>query len=255
MMNICIGIVCEGDRDYDLFCALIEAIYPEYEFIFRKIQPDDSLDHEFYNGWKGVWSWCREKGHEVISIASGIQPNIDMFIIQMDSDVSRNEKEAHCACGTVTCEYRSIANLPDCPNIQACTIQIPCSLHEQSVEARTAHLNNILRTYFPDELPIPILFTFPSDSTDTWIVAALDEYEEYEEIENPWINIITHKLSYHGVKRNKQKKTKRVYDELINLMLENKERIFERCTQATLFRDNLNYCMTQITHNNRNNNE
>ena len=243
---ICIGIICEGDRDYDLLCALIEALYPEHEFTFRKIQPDNSLHHEFGNGWKGVWSWCRENGKDVISIAFGLQPRIDMFIIHMDSDVSRNEKEAHCACGMVECENRIKANLPHCPEIKTCKIRLPCAHHEQSAMGRAEHLYGLLHPYFPDEVTIPIIFTFPSDSTDTWIVAALDELEEYEEIANPWNSIVTLKKTYHGVKRQDHDKPKKVYEKLIALMLDNKDKIFERCTQAAVFRENISRCIEQI---------
>lgn len=246
-MEIRIGIICEGDRDYDLLCALIEELYPKHEFIFRLLQPDGFLNRELGNGWKGVWSWCRENGDRISEIALGIQPGYDLFIVQMDSDVSRNEKEAHCACHAVDCQFREKTNLPKCNYTSTCAIRMPCPNHEQSVAARTDHLCSILSPYFPDEIAVPIIFTFPSDSTDAWIVAALDELDEYEEISDPWNHVIAAKPLYHGVKCQRKKKSKKSYEALIALMLENIERIFERCTQAAVFREELTGCIAKIT--------
>jgi len=158
--SIRIGIVCEGDRDYDLLCALIEELYPKHEFIFRLLQPDGFLNRELGNGWKGVWSWCRENGDRISEIALGIQPGYDLFIVQMDSDVSRNEKEAHCACHAVDCQFREKTNLPKCNYTSTCAIRMPCPNHEQSVAARTEHLCSILSPYFPDEIAVQLFLLF-----------------------------------------------------------------------------------------------
>lgn len=53
----------------------------------------------------------------------------------------------------------------------------------------------------------------PFDATDTWIVAAFDQYEDYEVLSDPWTSIIARAPQYHGIKiriaRIKQKERMR----------------------------------------------
>lgn len=45
-----------------------------------------------------------------------------------------------------------------------------------------------------------IIVTIPCDSTDAWIVAAYDDYDNVEQIIDPWKNIIAKAKYYHDVR-------------------------------------------------------
>ena len=47
---------------------------------------------------------------------------------------------------------------------------------------------------------LAVSYMIPFDATDTWIVAACDQYDDYETLLDPWVNIIAHSPQYHGVK-------------------------------------------------------
>ena len=70
----------------------------------------------------------------------------------------------------------------------------------------------------------------------TWIVAAFDQYENYEVLSDPWTNIIAHAPQYHGIKiRNRPHKAKRTYEELISVVCDNRSDVIAKCPQAKRF--------------------
>ena len=48
----------------------------------------------------GAGTACKEK------LMRAVEPSLDLLIIQMDGDVSRKEKIAHCLCNATKCEYK-----------------------------------------------------------------------------------------------------------------------------------------------------
>lgn len=88
-----IGIVCEGDRDYDMIAETILR-FTGQEFKFHWLQPNPEFGTEFGAGWKGVWRWCATKSGILDHYLKGITPAVDLLIVQMDADVARCEHEA-----------------------------------------------------------------------------------------------------------------------------------------------------------------
>ena len=103
-MSKVIGIVSEGPTDYLVLKAAIDTITGESNR-YLSLQPERDMIGRFGNGWKGVWRWCKET-ESVNVLMKEIQPQIDAIVIQMDGDVIRKEKEAHCLCDTTSCENK-----------------------------------------------------------------------------------------------------------------------------------------------------
>lgn len=61
----------------------------------------------------------------------------------------------------------------------------------------------------------------PCDSTEAWVIAAYDEAEDAELIEDPWINRIAKKKYYHNIRISGNKKRARVYVQFVNKVCEN----------------------------------
>ena len=86
------------------------------------------------------------------------------------------------------------------------------------------------------EEELAVSYVIPYDATDTWIVAAMDKYDDYESLHDPWETIIARTPKYHGIKiRNRPNKAKKTYEELIPFVCENWNQIIEKCPQAKVF--------------------
>ena len=103
-MSKVIGIASEGPTDYLVLKAVIDKITGE-ENRYLSLQPEADMMGRYGNGWKGVWKWCKETVPLDI-IMDSIQPRIDIVVIQMDGDVVRKEKEAHCLCDSTICDVK-----------------------------------------------------------------------------------------------------------------------------------------------------
>ena len=83
---------------------------------------------------------------------------------------------------------------------------------------------------------LAVSYMIPFDATDTWIVAAFDQCDDYEILSDPWVNIIAHSPQYHGVKiKNRPKKEKRTYEKLIETVCDNWNDVVAKCPQAKRF--------------------
>lgn len=240
-MKRIIGLVCEGPRDSDLITSVIDHILPTDDITYRYIQPDKSLQSPLLNGWKGVWRWCDQYGPMIEEYANSIFPKLDLLVIQVDGDVSRTDRVSHCNCNDVVCPQRGEKHPTNCNN-NLCPIRFPCSRHGETPVGYVTHLQGLLSGAFPEYRTLPILFLVPCDSADTWIVAALDDFnpsKEYETIKDPWVTIISQGRYYHGVRISSGKKSKKIYEKLVFLMLEQWEKVTVRCTQAAQFQREL----------------
>ena len=103
-MKKVIGIVSEGPTDYMVIKAAIDRITGE-ENRYLSLQPEPDMMGRYGNGWKGVWRWCKETP-SINMLMQEVHPSIDAIVIQMDGDVIRKEKEAHCLCESTVCEYK-----------------------------------------------------------------------------------------------------------------------------------------------------
>lgn len=61
------------------------------ENTYVMLQPENDLTGKYGNGWKGVWKWCHDNASIRKELMNGIEPALDLLVIQMDGDVSRKE--------------------------------------------------------------------------------------------------------------------------------------------------------------------
>ena len=246
-MKRTIGLVCEGPRDREIIEKLVDLFLPDDEVNYRYLQPDKSLNSANFNGWKGVLRWCRRDFQRVIRNNQAMEPSIDLIIIQMDGDVSRDEKnkQSHCICENTVCAGREQytlngkVRLEDCKE-EKCPIITPCGNHEGSPpETYVSHIKNLVYSILGDTM-IPVVVTIPCDSTDAWIVAAFDqEVNACEEIEKPWETVIAKKKDYHGIRINGNKKNRSTYEKLDEQVLKNWESVKAKCLQAKRFQEDI----------------
>lgn len=235
-----IGIVCEGPTDYMILRGVIDKITNEDNH-YVQLQPEPDLTGEYGNGWKGVWKWCRDNAGIKDKLMKNIEPQLDILIIQMDGDVSRKEKAAHCWCESTICEYKGIRNPLECDVKkeirESCPVILPCKNHEYSVEGYMSHLSNLIKTWLGDVSNTCIVI--PCDSTEAWVIAAYDEAEDAELIEDPWINRIAKKKYYHDIRISGDKKRARIYAQFVDRVCENWKQVAELCLSAREFEKNI----------------
>lgn len=229
-----IGIVCEGPTDYLLLREVIDTITGMDNW-YVPLQPEESLRGEYGNGWKGVWKWCADYKGLIKRYMRDITPQLDLIVIQMDGDVSRKEKEAHCMCDTTECDLRGIENPLECDRIKAdkCPVELPCASHTSLVNGYREHLNHLIKNLL--ECDEGICITIPCDSTDAWIVAAYESLPDIELIRDPWINIISKGKAYHGVRTPGHRKSVITYREFLGCVCENWRMVKDSCVSAGLF--------------------
>ncbi len=228
-----IGIICEGPTDYIILKGIIDKI-TGVENKYVMLQPENDLTGKYGNGWKGVWKWCHDNASIRKKLMKDIQPALDFLVIQMDGDVSRKEKSAHCWCKTTQCIHKGIKNPIECDitpaGKAACPIQLPCSDHEESVSGYIAHLKGLLTTWLQDTDDTCI--AIPCDSTEAWIVAAYDQTAGIEKSAGPWEHIIARKKSYHNIRIPGQKKRSRIFEQFVPTVCENWPNVIQLCESA-----------------------
>ena len=99
---------------------------------------------------------------------------------------------------------------------KACPVVLPCTDHEESVNGYMEHLENLIGKWLNDLSDTCIVI--PCDSTEAWIVAAYDERENVEDIEDPWINIIAKKKAYHNIRIPGTQKKQKILFYLIRIL-------------------------------------
>ena len=72
-----------------------------------------------------------------------------------------------------------------------------------------------------------------------WIIAAYDELEDAENIENPWENIIAKGKTYHSIRILSSKKRKRIYEQFVETVCLNWKKATKLYTSAKRFEDNI----------------
>ena len=112
-----------------------------------------------------------------------------------------------------------------------------CINHENSVEGKIEHLQKLIGIWLKDLTDTCIVI--PCDSTEAWIIAAYDELENAENIENPWESIIAKGKTYHSIRIPGSKKRKRIYEQFAETVCSNWKKVTELCTSAKRFEDNI----------------
>ena len=235
-----IGIVCEGPTDYIILRGVIDKITGEDNH-YVQLQPEPDLTGESGHGWKGVWKWCRDNAEIKDKLMRDIEPQLDILIIQIDGDVSRKEKPAHCWCESTVCEYKGIRNPLECDVKKeikdTCPIVLPCKNHEYSVKGYMEHLSYLITTWLGDLNNTCIVI--PCDSTEAWVIAAYDETEDAELVEDPWLNRISKKKYYHDIRISGNKKRVRIYEQFAKRVCTNWNQVARICLSARNFERSL----------------
>jgi len=238
MMNI--GIVCEGPTDYVILKYVIDHITGENN-VYQPLQPEPDLSGAYGNGWKGVLKWCRDNADIRLSIMKNVEPVLDVIIFHLDGDVSRREKPAHCVCSQVECSKREEIDPLTC-DIKAedkakCPVHIPCPNHPASLEGYISHLRELLSSYLKSTNDT--CFVIPCDSIEAWIVAAYDNQEGIELVEDPWNNIIAKRKTYHDIRIAGKKKHRRTYEQFALAVCANWSQVTKLCCSAREFEKNI----------------
>ena len=233
-MKKVIGIVSEGPTDYLVLKAVIDKITGE-ENRYLSLQPEPDMLGRYGNGWKGVWRWCKETD-SIGMIMREVQPNIDAIIIQMDGDVVRKEKEIHCSCDTTVCKDKGKVFPLYCEKAASgkCPVELPCKNHRKGIRGMMKHGEAILMSALENEDMKRIAIVIPCDSTDTWVVAAYEDMDDIELLENPWDKIIAKGKYYHGIRVRGNKKNTNTYKSFSWKVAECWDAVTEKCRSAAL---------------------
>lgn len=232
-----IGIVCEGPTDYILLKGIIDKISGKDNQYFQ-LQSEDNLLGEYGNGWKGVWKWCLDHRQGLEKFMNDIEPKLDILVVHMDGDVARKEKEVHCGCRSTECKWIEEKEPLSCQRLKnkECPVSLPCKSHPLSAKGYRDHLTAKIEEWlgFPEKICIVV----PCDSTEAWVIAAYDKYEESEEIKDPWNKIISKGKSYHNIRIPGHKKNTRIYQQFVLQVCNNWEAVKRLCTSAEIFEKN-----------------
>lgn len=233
-MKKVIGIVSEGPTDHMVIKAAIDRITGE-DNRYLSLQPEPDMMGRFGNGWKGVWRWCKETT-SINMLMQEVQPVIDAIVIQMDGDVIRKEKEAHCLCKSTICEYKGRVFPLYCEKVKGekCPVKLPCESHENGIKGRMNHGMSILTEAIGEVDMSHIMIVIPCDSTDTWVVAAYDDVDDVEVLTDPWKNIIAKRKLYHGV-RVRDKKNTYTYKNFSEKVVDQWSKVTQKCITAMFF--------------------
>lgn len=228
-----IGIASEGPTDYLVLKTIIDKITGE-DNQYLPLQPEQDMMGRYGNGWKGVWKWCKETPSLDVLMDS-IQPQIDMIVVQMDGDVVRKEKEVHCWCESTICDEKKKDEFPlycKTATDRKCPIVLPCSNHANDVNEIVNHGKNVLEKTMREIDKSRVVITIPCDSTDAWIVAAYEDFNDVEQIENPWRNIIAKGKYYHDIRVRGEKKSISTYSIFTEYLADNWDKVLEKCVSA-----------------------
>ncbi len=233
-MSKIIGIVSEGPTDYLVLKTIIDKITKQ-ENRYLHLQPEADMMSRYGNGWKGVLKWCKDTAPLEL-IMDNIQPRIDIVVIQMDGDVIRKEKEVHCQCASTICNIKGTTFPLYCEKATArkCPIEIPCKNHSYEISDMIHHGTYVLNETITVSNRNRIIITIPCDSTDSWIVAAYDDFDNIEKIEDPWKNIIARGKYYHDIRVRGDKKSINTYSIFTEHLANNWDLVTKKCISAKL---------------------
>lgn len=235
-----IGIVCEGPTDYIILKQVINTITGEHnEYV--QLQPEPDLTGRYGNGWKGVLKWCIDNANMKEQLMKGATPVLDFLVIQMDGDVSRKDKPAHCLCDATVCQYKGHRDPLSCDitaeDRKNCPIVLPCPNHTASIDGYTNHLKTLIATKLKETSDTCIVI--PCDSLEAWIIAAYDSLADVELLESPWETVISRGKDYHGIRIHSDKKSVRIFEEFAPVVSENWDKVTQLCQSARDFEQSI----------------
>ena len=232
-----IGIVCEGDRDYEMLKSVIGCFFEEeYRTLFLQPNPEFGTDNG--NGWKGIIRWCQNRASDMYQYLKDIVPSIDLLIIHMDADVARCEKEIYCPNIQVDCNEQGTEDFLNCSvkkEKECLQVLPPNAVCDGTPQGRVEYLNRFIYKIIGDDERICSVVTIPCDATDAWIVAAYEDgMDEVEQLDSPW-DLISHGKCYHGIRIPKRKQSRIPYGKMIDKVCDRWQKIKQKCPQALKF--------------------
>ena len=158
-----IAVVVEGPTDEIVLKAILEALLPDTELVFHRLQPEGSVafgsapSGSTGVGWAGVYRWSRQAVSEGDGSVSGSLAllNHDLLIVHVDADVAGktyadgNIRDA--PCDDLPCEQ-------------------PCPPPHETTNALRAVVLNWLGE---QECPPRIVLCTPSKNIEAWVLAAI----------------------------------------------------------------------------------
>jgi len=236
-----IGIVAEGPRDHDIIEEIADMLYPGSKY--RPLQPEPvATEGSTYSGYKGVWQWCMKSKSIVDDLRRIPSHNIDLYIIHMDGDTTR-EKNVHCTDAS-KCTASSAAYCRE--SFNECPLNIDNAFSESTIEEKIQFLHDKIVSWLTADILGRIVFCLPFDSHESWIVAAFDKDSlgDPELLVKPADNIIARSAQYHSIRvtrsDGKLKKTELLYkSHFIPAICSNWEYIVATCKSAKHFKCSL----------------
>lgn len=205
-----IGIVAEGPSDCAVLEVLIRATLPGTDI--ERIRPDMTLESHSPHGWRGVRAWCQENGQQLTLLMTGvIDRKLDAIVVHADCSMLHNVDEN---------EY-------ECPPAQTAADALRLIIARDWLQRHP--------------LPPTVVVVTPAQQTDAWIVAALDPpYANLASIECE--DGIDSELVRRRLLRRKEgevKKNGRAMAPLLQLLEERLDIVYEVCSEAVRFRDDI----------------
>ena len=115
-----------------------------------------------------------------------------------------------------------------------CPVELPCDSHAKGIPAMMEHGKIVLKAELANEDMSHLTIIIPYDSTDTWVVAAYDEINNVEKIEDPWEKIIAKGKYYHGIRVRGSKKSTNTYGIFSGKVAECWKKVTEKCKSAAI---------------------
>ena len=100
-----------------------------------------------------------------------------------------------------------------------------------------SHLKGLLASWLKDMEDVCI--AVPCDSTEAWVIAAYDETDHAEEVEDPWKNVISRGKCYHGIRIHGHKKSLRIFEQFASDVRNKWTTVTELCQSAKDFEHSL----------------
>ncbi|MBR4544555.1 MAG: hypothetical protein IKO14_01060 [Oscillibacter sp.] len=174
---------------------------------------------------------------------------VDLLIIHLDGDVSRNEDNriVHCMSGCPSarnCQHygQKTVNPLSC-DTKTCPVKIPCPEHAPNPDGYTSHLSRLILDLLkaPKAASDRICPVIICDSMEAWIISAYDKTPNPEAILNPYETVIAKSKAYHGLRihRKGNKKDVTVYREFLKTLKANWEHVKTQCPSAQRFEDSV----------------
>ncbi len=206
-----VGLIAEGKCVWHVLRAMMRRWHPNIEF--QELQPDETLTSKRSFGWIGVRAWCQEFGSQLEDFMTSFGEPLHLLVIHVD-----------CSMARVVGAERP------CP---------PCS---DTVEALVKVVDETWLMRVPR--PAFVVLAMPSMTTDTWVVATLDDppYKNLAAIEcdraaeDQLTRPIWGPIKRLGWKKGEINKSGRAYLPFAERVGENLSLLLVRCPQAEAFR-------------------